>query len=774
MRARLVVLTFALALLAPAPHAAAAPKVRTYTVQPGDSIWSIAEEFYGSGAKYLTIYKYNTFIGLPPFILKPGQVLSLPEGELTPEAQVEWTRKEVKAKPPRALDWLAASKEMNLWKLYQVSTGDESAVHIVFEDTSDLRLGDNALLVIYGGSARKAQTKEQEKTQVLLKEGTVRGGLSALDGDPQPMVIETASGVVELQSTLAQIQADALSAIVSVYDGEVAVKAEGQTVKVQKGFGTVVAKGKKPEAPSPLPPPPGWAIGGDGRAVAIVPAGGSASFEAAWSKVDAAKTYRVELALDEAFKKPLVNVQVAAATTRFALEQIPAGRYYARIAARDARGLEGMPSPSLPIDVVALGASRRLTQDTSDGPTKGQWEVAGLVRLDLGAAAPGLEWSLGDGAFVPGSEPQRVRDPGPQVVRVRRVGDSIVTRFDFTALDVHGAIDAGTDVLPAGGDARTVTLTVHDERGRPAAPPDVVLDATPGGPLALTEAGPGRWTATLPAPAVPGPEAIVLTASWADGTLATARVAVKRVLPEAPYVYRWRDTWTGLAWDGRAASTPLPSALVVERVGTQAAILERGDATYLGLTLLGEVGVLDDRLALDGALTLFRPPVSSDAAQLNDVGDGVVGVRVRLYGDTRVVLATSVRARIPVKERDGTRPLGLEPALLLRFRAARALWLETRQGVMAALGDGGDTAYIGDYSLLVRPLEGLSLGVQLATALSPDADDMASLALGLGGQLDFGRVRIGVQVGFGLGDGGVSRFGTIGGALTLDLGLGTP
>ena len=68
-------------------------KSRTYIVQPGDSIWSIAEEFYGSGDKYHLIYKHNAFIGLPPFILKPGQVLTLPEGELVPEAQVAWMQK---------------------------------------------------------------------------------------------------------------------------------------------------------------------------------------------------------------------------------------------------------------------------------------------------------------------------------------------------------------------------------------------------------------------------------------------------------------------------------------------------------------------------------------------------------------------------------------------------------------------------------------------------------------------------------------------------------
>ena len=106
-------LCLALALAAPpAARAAAEPEVRTYTVQPGDSVWSIAEEFYGSGQKYTLIYKYNRFIGRPPFLLRPGQVLRLPVGDKLPEAQVQWTQRDVRAKPPRALDWLDRSREL--------------------------------------------------------------------------------------------------------------------------------------------------------------------------------------------------------------------------------------------------------------------------------------------------------------------------------------------------------------------------------------------------------------------------------------------------------------------------------------------------------------------------------------------------------------------------------------------------------------------------------------------------------------------------------------
>ena len=71
-----LLLSLSLALAAPVAGAAE-PDVRTYTVQPGDSVWSIAEAFYGKGSDYRIIYQYNKFVGRPPYLLKPGQVLRL-------------------------------------------------------------------------------------------------------------------------------------------------------------------------------------------------------------------------------------------------------------------------------------------------------------------------------------------------------------------------------------------------------------------------------------------------------------------------------------------------------------------------------------------------------------------------------------------------------------------------------------------------------------------------------------------------------------------------
>lgn len=52
---------------------------RTYTVKPGDTLWKISQEMYGSGSKYMKIFEANTPMLENPDKIFPGQELKIPD-----------------------------------------------------------------------------------------------------------------------------------------------------------------------------------------------------------------------------------------------------------------------------------------------------------------------------------------------------------------------------------------------------------------------------------------------------------------------------------------------------------------------------------------------------------------------------------------------------------------------------------------------------------------------------------------------------------------------
>lgn len=63
----------------PATAAPARPQARTYTVQKGDTLSAIAKHVYGEASAYHRIFEANRDQLANPDLIKPGQVLRLPD-----------------------------------------------------------------------------------------------------------------------------------------------------------------------------------------------------------------------------------------------------------------------------------------------------------------------------------------------------------------------------------------------------------------------------------------------------------------------------------------------------------------------------------------------------------------------------------------------------------------------------------------------------------------------------------------------------------------------
>lgn len=60
----------------PEPAPEPEPEARTYTVESGDTLWAIAERFYGDGNRYQAIAEASGISN--PDLIHPGQVLTIP------------------------------------------------------------------------------------------------------------------------------------------------------------------------------------------------------------------------------------------------------------------------------------------------------------------------------------------------------------------------------------------------------------------------------------------------------------------------------------------------------------------------------------------------------------------------------------------------------------------------------------------------------------------------------------------------------------------------
>lgn len=68
----------------PAPAATETPAPVTVTVQPGFTLWGIAQERYGDGVLYVQVFEANRDKIKNPDLIYPGQVFSVPETSAAP------------------------------------------------------------------------------------------------------------------------------------------------------------------------------------------------------------------------------------------------------------------------------------------------------------------------------------------------------------------------------------------------------------------------------------------------------------------------------------------------------------------------------------------------------------------------------------------------------------------------------------------------------------------------------------------------------------------
>lgn len=697
-----------------APASARSKKgLRQYIVQRGESCWSIALKLYGDGRKYKIIHKYNK-LGPLPHILKPGQIIYLPGTARKADAQIEWLKRQVQARPPRSVDWREARQQMNLWRLYKVKTGNRSAAGIRFEDRSYMKVRERALLVIYGSSAQQIRARRFVKRTILVEKGVVRGGLSSLrkKNKKDSITIKTPSSEVKLESELAQIEVDtAKTSIVSVYDGQAKVKAKGKQVKVPKRYGTYVKKGKKPAKPIPLPDAPAWEDPIPERVVFLPRKSGEATFW--WKPVKRAQRYRFEISRKKNFRQvmldrtyppkkrkrlpgeALIQAVVGKGVLGFSYKNLKLGTYYARVAAIDKFRLEGFPSRVLRIRVLPMKASKDLRPRVG-----GIYEVAGLLKIsppaDSGVVA---EVSVNGAGFEAFSSPLRMLKTGLYKIRFRAKGaQRPSSKIDVSILPVKAKITAPKVAMKVGGKAADLALSLsakflpfargpksslsgasqakRSERG--VALPGLKLMAYPGGELPLKPLHSGVFKSQIPAPTAFNGPTITLVASWVGGELGRTTLSVEappapRIQPKPaivrplppprpPEVFEWQTFSVAMEHANAGPMMPTRAARPVSSLQLNTFFQRHSpnqtDDLFLRMSFLGQIALLKQRLGFTAELPWLQTNLTNEVRNQNKLGDLRLGARYVAWKNEHWLVTPSLRLSLPT----GGRPRPSFPA----------------------------------------------------------------------------------------------------------------
>lgn len=368
-------------------------EVGFHIVRQGETLRSITRSYLGSESLWEKNWALNPQVEDPDllFPLQRLRVLLAPR-VARPTARLLTISGQVEGKPAPA-DWNPSVEDDLMLERDGVRAGDDASTVLQFTDGSRLKVADESVIFLRV-AGRTLRGVEQRSVEIVegqadlaagqLPEGTeievVVGGTIAR---PQ---VAPGGGI----DTRARRSAEG-GAQLMVYEGATDVEAGGARVAVSKGMGTAVPKSGPPAPPEKLLAAPTGLEPPSGNDLEI----GRDRFR--WQPDAAAVSYTFELCSDPQCDQLLLR-RVGLAGAAFDADQVEIGRYFWRVTAVSASGLDGYPSVPQPVNVVPMVVDTRppsgtLTLEGASVTTAGTtyWGPALEVRLEVEDDATGVD-----------------------------------------------------------------------------------------------------------------------------------------------------------------------------------------------------------------------------------------------------------------------------------------------------------------------------------------------------------------------------------------------
>ena len=344
------------AVLAMASLGATAQSEATYTVQPGDHPWSIAQRFLLSTSLASPLARRNGIRNDRQ--IAPGTVLRIPSPWL--RLQASRARLATLHGDVQVLDAGGASRAAVEGETWQpgtaLRTGTQSTVRLEFEDGSQSLVRQLSYVRLL--QAQRPVLGSGNQVQMDLVRGAIENLVRPVSGPGGRFEIRTPAAVAAVRGTHFRVQATETQTRTEVIEGDVLVRNDGGQTAAPAGTGALACVGSGPLPATRLPPAPDlsalparlerlpvdWPI--------PVVAGGTG--------------YRTQVAPNERFE--LLFSDESSPAPRLRILAAPDGVHVVRVRTADAQGLEG-PSAERRIEVFTQPPAPFLIEPARDSQT---------------------------------------------------------------------------------------------------------------------------------------------------------------------------------------------------------------------------------------------------------------------------------------------------------------------------------------------------------------------------------------------------------------------
>ncbi|MCB1744036.1 MAG: FecR domain-containing protein [Gammaproteobacteria bacterium] len=316
----------------------------TYTSRPGDTLWELSQRYLEGTHLTERLRAYNGI--QDPARIRPGTRIRVPVRWLKVQpATATLVEKQGQVLLTRTLPTVGSMavsvrnesrREAQIGERLEIGhrlqTGPSASATVRFADGSTLFLHADSELVF--DSLSEFSDTGMVDTRLRLNRGRLENKASPAKGAASRFEISTPAAVAAVRGTEYRVVSDVEQRLTrgEVTEGEIVVSASGRSRRVPQGFGVIAAQGQRPQPPRRLLPAVDLSAVAETQTRLVL--------DLSWPAIDGAVRYRLLLYADEARSSLLDERLTREPGAR--LETPPDGRYWLRVRAIDASGLEGL------------------------------------------------------------------------------------------------------------------------------------------------------------------------------------------------------------------------------------------------------------------------------------------------------------------------------------------------------------------------------------------------------------------------------------------------